>query len=174
MGGPIYFVPLGDFPANEPRQMETLYERRHGLKVRLLSRLPLPSSALDQERGRNTVRFLELTQPEALREFERAGVNLRRGQYGAEGLIAWLEAGHPSQARQADAVMIGFTNRDMYREVQPNVSFYFASRSPETRSAVISTARMRLLGGVENRRLYESRLHKMTTKQIGVLYYGLR
>ncbi len=171
LGGPVYFVPLGDFPLNTLRQLASEYRRKYGLKVRLLAALPLPKSALDRERNRELVKLLKKLNPPTLEQMKRAGVDLEQGSYRAEELITFMQTGHPEHAVESNAVMIGFTNRDIYRVAAPNTAFYFASRSPETRTAVVSSARMKLLGGMQSRRLFESRLRKMTTKQIGLLYY---
>ena len=91
-----------------------------------------------------------------------------RSQLGAEALLRAI-ASSDLAARDPDAVIIGLTKVDMYIEWS-DWRYAYALRSEGTH-AVISTARFNAGRADEARQM--QRLRKMTTKNLGFLYYGL-
>ncbi len=103
-------------------------------------------------------------------QLDASVMNADRRQAVAEALIALMRRGHPQTASDLQAIMIGFTEEDMYIQ-RYNWRFAFTFRQ-ENRFAVVSTGRMSL-GAVGNSELAEIRLRKMATKNIGLLYFRL-
>ncbi|HVG31186.1 MAG TPA: hypothetical protein VM864_15865 [Pyrinomonadaceae bacterium] len=100
---------------------------------------------------------------------DASAVNSRRQQLTAEEVVALMKGAHPELVADPQAILIGLTDDDMYIE-QYDWQFTFSWRQ-EGRYAVVSDARMTL--GRAGEGLSESRLRKMVTKNIGVLYYRL-
>jgi predicted Zn-dependent protease len=83
---------------------------------------------------------------------------------------------HPTLAKNPRTRVIGITPYDMYMEaMREQWAFTFSLRSADQRLAVISYARMdpANLGDVPDTTLLRSRLRKMVTKNIGIMYFGL-
>ena len=145
-GGPIYFVPLG---TPDPPGLESLaahLSRRYGLDIRILDPLTLDESVVDN----------------------------RRRQLIAEPLIDLMKRGYPAEAADSTAVLVGITTHDLYIAGYTTWRFAFSLRQ-EDRFAVVSTARMdnANLGKPSDPRLLETRLRKMVTKNLGIMYFGL-
>jgi predicted Zn-dependent protease len=85
-----------------------------------------------------------------------------------------VRAGVPEYTSDPRAILIGFTSDDIYPTSQ-NWKFAFGWRLGSSHAAVVSTARMSLhyIGQPMDLNLSETRLRKMVTKDIGILYYGL-
>lgn len=97
-----------------------------------------------------------------------SAVNSERQQLIAESAIELIKAANPDLVKDPEALLIGLTSEDMYIS-QYNWQFTFSWRQ-EGRYAVVSDARMSIGSrGVPP----TSRLRKMVTKNIGVLYYRL-
>jgi predicted Zn-dependent protease len=96
-------------------------------------------------------------------------VNPERQQLTAEEVVALMKGAHPELVADPHAILIGLTDEDMYID-QYDWLFTYSWRQ-EGRYAVVSDARMTL--GRASEALSESRLRKMVTKNIGVLYYRL-
>jgi predicted Zn-dependent protease len=94
-----------------------------------------------------------------------------RGQVVAEDLLALMRDRHSGRT-QAGPV-IGITAGDMYIRGHPSWQFAFSWR--DRPYAVVSYARMdpRRLGEMAGRERLFRRLRKMTTRNIGVLAYGI-
>ena len=92
-----------------------------------------------------------------------------RGQIMAEALV---EALRTTTIAGADprAVLIGLTDEDLFFAGRPEWRYTFGVRSAGT-LAVVSSSRMATLGS--SAELEGSRLRKMVTKDLGLLYYGL-
>ena len=145
-GGPIYFVPLG---APDPPFLDSLaahLAQRYQLRVVKLAGLPLDESVVDDQRR----------------------------QLIAEALIALMRRAYPREAEDGSAVLVGITAHDLYIAGHATWRWAFSLRADE-RFAVVSTARMddAAWGGASNPRRLETRLRKMVTKNLGVLYFGL-
>jgi predicted Zn-dependent protease len=100
-----------------------------------------------------------------------------RKQYVAELLLAQIKREHPDLAASPDAVVIGFTDADMY-SVQNFWQFNNTQRNRQDRTGVISSAHLQ--GTIEERRTEKSagprlqqRLRRMLLKDVAVLYWKL-
>jgi predicted Zn-dependent protease len=96
-----------------------------------------------------------------------------RGQLIGEELIQRMKIALPEQAQDRTVMLMGFTRGDMYIR-QEEWRFAFANRE-DGRFAAISTARMDPVsfGLSPNDGVLVRRLLKMTSKQIGLYFYGL-
>lgn len=93
-----------------------------------------------------------------------------RGQLAAEDLIGLLRATY-SEAADPNRVVIGVLEPDMYVRGIPEWHWAFSNRA-QGHLAVVSTARMNAWGLFGEGR-EATRLRKMVTRNIGVLYFGL-
>jgi predicted Zn-dependent protease len=145
-GSRIYFVPLGDFSPAQLDSMVQFYRQRYGLDISVLKTVPLDDSARDSSRQ----------------------------QVIAEKLLANLRRAAPNLANDGKAVLIGFTSEDIYPASQ-NWPFCFSWRDANAHTAVVSTARLNLHrdSAPFAADISATRLRKVLTKDIGVLYYGL-
>ena len=98
-----------------------------------------------------------------------AAINFARNQLIAEEAVALMKDANLELVNDPEAILIGLTNVDMYI-AKYNWQFTFSWRQ-EGRYAVVSDARMHL--GSPRHEKVESRLRKMVTKNIGILYYRL-
>ncbi|HVF66964.1 MAG TPA: hypothetical protein VM914_04850 [Pyrinomonadaceae bacterium] len=141
--GNIYFLPLGDFSPAKAEALAAYYRDKYGIEVETLPAVPLNPSA----------------------------VNSERRQLIAEAVIELIKAAAPDLVKDPRVILIGLTSEDMYIS-QYSWQFTFSWRH-EGRYAVVSDARMSIglrgapAGGAM------TRLRKMVTKNIGVLYYRL-
>lgn len=100
---------------------------------------------------------------------EASAFNTERQQLIAEEIVALMKRARPELVADPDAILIGLTGEDMYID-HYDWQFTFSWRQ-QGRYAVVSDARMS--PGRASEELSESRLRKMTTKNIGILYYRL-
>ncbi|HEU4388358.1 MAG TPA: hypothetical protein VFV34_11215 [Blastocatellia bacterium] len=97
-------------------------------------------------------------------------MNYERQQLIAEAAVTLMQRAYSSISGSPDAIMIGLTKEDMYIS---EVSWQFAfSYRQEGRFAVVSSARMALDTAALDGRA-QTRLRKMVTKNVGILYYRL-
>jgi predicted Zn-dependent protease len=145
-GSKIYFVPIGDFPAKQIQPLVQYYREKYNLEIAVLNSIPVDPATRDEPRG----------------------------QLMAENLVASVRRGAPEYATDPKAILIGFTSEDIYPTSQ-HWRFAFGWRTANARAAVVSTARMSLpyTGESVGVNVPETRLRKMVTKDIGILYYGL-
>jgi predicted Zn-dependent protease len=68
--------------------------------------------------------------------------------------------------------VIAVTSEDLYVRSRPDWGWAFGLRD-DGHLAVVSTARMEAAPGLVGDRLEDTRLRKMVTKDIGVLFFGL-
>lgn len=154
--GTLYFVPIGEFPANQYAAVTAHYAGAWHLPVRRLPPLPLDDSLWDRTRN----------------------------QLAAERVITKMQREYAGPAADPDAVLIGLTAQDMYRE-QSSWRYAFSHRDG-SRYAVVSSARMHpqslplhlphgslFAWDLRDDELALCRLTKMVGKNIGVLYYRL-
>lgn len=145
-GRRICFIPLAEFPAAEIVELAAYYRRKFKLENEILPSISIPENAIDY----------------------------RRRQLVAETLVAGLHHARPELARDSGAIVIGFTDRDIY-PLGEDWRFAFGWRDGNADVAVVSTARMDLhyRGEPPEEARLEVRLRKIVTKDIGILYYGL-
>ena len=141
--GTVYFVPLGDFPPDVVESLIPHYRDKYGLDIKTAPAVPLAAEA----------------------------INPRRRQLIAEAAVDLMKQAHPELANDPKAILIGLTNVDMYI-ARYDWQFTFSWRG-EGKYAVVSNARMSLGSTVLPAEKVESRLRKMVTKNIGILYYRL-
>jgi predicted Zn-dependent protease len=143
--GKLYFVPLGDFPAGSVEDLVSYYRDKYGLTIETLPSVPLPPAATNPERE----------------------------QLIAEVAVETMRQANSKLSNDPQAILIGLTTQDMYI-AQYDWRFSFSWREQQ-KFAVVSAARMNL--PLRRRPVSEdeiqTRLRKMVTKNIGVLYYHL-
>lgn len=139
----IYFISLGDVPPQSIEYLTEHYKDRFGVTIKTLP-------ALDLHEG--------LVSP-------------NRNQIAAEALIALMREKYPSVVNDLNTVVIGLTPADIYIRSY-DWDFAFNLRM-ENRLAVVSMARMDPVnfGLPANEVLLNTRLRKMVTKNLGVLYF---
>jgi predicted Zn-dependent protease len=144
-GQKIYFVAIGEMRSVRLDALQVYYKQRYDLSVEILPPIGLEPVVMDE----------------------------RRRQLIAEELINLMKRRYPEHARSPQSILIGITEGDMYiREV--DWRFAFAYRQSE-RFAVVSSARMDPVnfGFLPEEELLQTRLRKMLSKNIGILYYKL-
>jgi predicted Zn-dependent protease len=144
-GQQIYFVGIGRMESVRLDALQAYYKQRYDLAIEILPPV----------------------------DFEPVVVDQRRRQLIAEELIGLMKRRYPEHARNPQAILIGITEGDMYiREF--TWQFAFAFRESE-RFAVVSSARMDPVnfGYLPDDELRETRLRKILTKSVGIMYYKL-
>jgi len=109
---------------------------------------------------------IELADPMAL---PAGAFDQERGQIRAEALVDALRMS-PIAGSDPRAVIIGLTDEDLFFAGRPEWRYTFGVRSAGT-LAVVSSSRMATWRS--SAELERSRLRKMVTKDLGLLYYGL-
>ena len=139
----IYFISLGNVPPETIEQLTEHYKARFGVEIKTL-----PAIRLD-----------------------RTLVSSHRKQIDAAVLIGLMREKYPNVANDLNAIVIGLTPADIYISSY-DWDFAFNFRQ-ENRLAVVSMARMDPVnfGQPANEELLNTRLRKMVTKNIGVLYF---
>ena len=142
----VHLVPLGEVFSVSYDALLSHYRDRFGLALAVLPAVPLTLEQID----------------------------LGRSQFVAEALIARMRAAYPDLDQDPAALLIGLTEHDMYLEHRPEWRFGFALRLG-SRFAVISSARMDDFnrGGEPEPALLHTRLRKMITRTLGLMYFGL-
>jgi predicted Zn-dependent protease len=137
----IILVPLGDFPESKVQALVKYYRDKFNLNVKTVPPLAIKPSAFDK----------------------------RRKQLIAEQALEDMQWGYPRLSGDPRAVMIGLTNVDMFiRKYDWRFTFSWRQYG---RFAVVSDARMSLGSPRPSQDKIESRLRKMVTKDIGIMYY---
>jgi predicted Zn-dependent protease len=145
-GSSIYFVPIGDFPRERLEPLIQYYRQKYNLEIAVVNSIPVDPATRDDARR----------------------------QLMAERLVASVRNAVPEHTYNPKEILIGFTSEDIYPTSQ-NWQFAFGWRQTSLGAAVVSTARMSLHYAEEpsDDNFAETRLRKMVTKDIGILYYGL-
>jgi len=140
----IYLVPVGHFSSALVSELADYYKQKFHLRVSLLPAIELEDRVVDDNRR----------------------------QAIAEELIEVIKPKYQHLVTNSKAIVIGLTSTDMYiRAVRWQFAFSFRKYG---RFAVVSSARMDPvnLGERTDDTLLRSRLRKMVTKNIGILYFG--
>jgi predicted Zn-dependent protease len=140
----IYLVPVGRFSSALVSELADYYKQKFNLRVSLLPAIELEARAIDENRR----------------------------QVIAEELIEVIKQKHEHLAANSRAIIIGLTSNDMYiRGVNWQFAFSFREYGKFT---VVSCARMDPvnLGQGPDDNVLRSRLRKMVTKNVGILYFG--
>lgn len=144
-GSKIYFIPIGNFPAQGLDSLVEYYRQKYGLDINVVRSIPLDESTRDSARQ----------------------------QIIAEKLVSSLNHSFSKLASDPKAILIGFTSEDIY-PASRNWQFAFGWRQASSRTAVVSTARLNLRSDAAFASdIAATRLRKLVTKDIGLLYYGL-
>jgi predicted Zn-dependent protease len=145
-GSKIYFIPVGDFPVEQLEPLVHFYRQKYNLDIAILQSVPIDPTTRDKSRH----------------------------QLMAEKLADSVRAAVPEYANDPKAILIGFTSEDMY-QVSQNWEFAFGWRWSTVGVAVVSTARLNLtyVGQPSDPNFPATRLRKIVTKDVGILYYGL-
>ncbi len=145
-GRTIYFIPIGDFPRDQFDPLVHYYRQKYGLDIAVLKSVPVDPATRDTSRQ----------------------------QLMAEHLAASVHSAFPEYAGDPKAILIGVTSEDVY-PVSKGWKFAFGWRDGANRTAVVSTARLSLPNTADSSDpdVPGTRLRKIVTKDIGVLYYGL-
>lgn len=141
----VYLVPLGAFPSERLTELVAYYKARLGLAIQTLPPLSL----------------------------ERAALDYGRQQLIAEECVAALKRRLPALGGDPRAIIIGLTTYDLYIRAY-TWQWAFAFRQ-DNRLAVVSIARMDPAnwGEAANADQLRTRLRKMVSKNLGLMYYGL-
>jgi predicted Zn-dependent protease len=142
----IYFVPIGEVRSLRLADLVAYYKQRYDLAIRTLTPIG----------------------------FEPVVVDERRRQLIAEELVELMKRRYPEHARSPQAILIGITEGDMHIRQFINWEFALAFRESK-RFAVVSSAHMDPVnfGYLPDDELLQTRLRKMITRNIGILYYKL-
>ena len=143
--GRLYLVPLGGFSDATVKDLASYYRSKYGLSVGTLPNVDLTPTAINPERQ----------------------------QLIAEEAVEIMKQANPDLSNDPQAIMIGLTFEDMYI-AQKDWRFSFSWRE-QGKYAVVSTGRMDLPLAYQSvsEDLIRTRLRKMVTKNVGVLYYHL-
>ena len=138
-------MPLGDFPSDVAGDLASFYRKKYRLEVETLPSAPLSQAAMNPERG----------------------------QLIAEQAVEIMKQANPDLNNDPRAILIGLTKEDMYiAKYDWRFSFSFRAQG---KYAVVSTGRMHLPNGGREvtTELVLTRMRKMVTKNVGILYYHL-
>jgi len=143
--GIIYLIPLGDFPANQAEDLAVHLRSKYNIDVRTLPKVELLPVAVNEERE----------------------------QLIAEQLVSLMKQARPELIDDPKAFLIGLTDEDMYIG-HKDWQFAFNWRE-KGKYAVVSSGRMNLgtLWKTASDELVKTRMRKMVTKNVGLLYYNL-
>lgn len=140
----ICFVPIEDFPVSRLESLARYYRTKFNVEIAITKSVAIEPTLRD----------------------------LSRQQVKAEALASSLRGALPEYDR--NTILIGVTSEDMY-PVSQNWRFAFGWRTGAENSAVVSTARLALTydGMPADADISTTRLRKIVTKDIGILYFGL-
>jgi predicted Zn-dependent protease len=141
----IIFIPIGNFPTTSLQKVANYYEQTLGVHIDITPPIPIDESMIDRTREQLT----------------------------GEELINQMRLHFPVQTENQRVMMMGFVRGDMYIR-HKDWRFAFAYRE-NGRFAAVSTARMdpESFGLPPNDAVLVHRLIKITSKQIGLYFYGL-
>lgn len=146
-GRRVCLVPLGRVSVLLVEHLVSYYQDEYGLPVTVLPPQPVPQRL----------------------------INAQRGQADADPLIEYMGSLFPGAYSDPDAVLIGLTPIDVY-DHNSHVRYYLSfRRNFYNPKAVISTFRMdpAIYAEPPDEEVFQSRVRKMFTKYLGLLYYGL-
>ena len=144
----LCLVAIGDVPVDMTDRLVSYVQTRFHVPIRTLPALKFDGQMLDRHRS----------------------------QVVADELIRAVRVQHAAVVKNPRTRVIAITPFDMYMlAMRDQWTFTFSLRSRDQRVAVVSYARMdpANLRGVPDATLFESRLRKMISKNIGLIYYGL-
>ena len=140
----VYVLPIGEFPKEVAMELLAYFREKMDLNIKILPQFSIEDGVR----------------------------NHKRGQLIVEDLIEGMKRHHPGISNNPEKILIGLTLKDIYpRTTSWGYAFGFHM---DNQFAVISTARMDSVfwNKPPNEDLLDIRLRKMTTRYIGILYYG--
>ena len=140
----VYFVPLGLDEGESLDWAPAYYKARLGVDVVVLPPVPFDPKLMDPERN----------------------------QMNADKCFGFMRQQHPEIAGDPSSLLIAVTSTDLYI---PALGWSYAENSRrDSRYAIISSARLHPpLLGLWNPEWLNSRVQKLMTKNIGILYFDL-
>ena len=141
----VYLVPIALDPTLSLDWAPEYYKQKFGIEVTVLQPLPQDPKVS----------------------------NPARRQFNAESCVDFVQERYPELARDPSAILIGITSHDIYI---PALDWSYAQNMrSEGRFAVVSSARLHppFLLEKTNPEWFTSRLQKLLTKNIAMLYFGL-
>ncbi len=141
----VYLVPIGLGEGESLDWAPSYYKTKLGIDLEILPPLPLDPELIDPVRN----------------------------QLNANRVVDYLQKIHPELARDPFAIVMGVTSNDMYI---PGFGWSYAENlRTEGRYAIVSSARLHppALLGEWNPEWLTSRLQKLLTKNLVMLYFGL-
>ncbi len=140
----VYFVPIGLDDGETLDWAPAYYRARLGIDVAVLPPLPLDPKLVDPERN----------------------------QLNSDKCFDFMKQQHPEIARDPSSLLIAVTSADLY--IPDLESSYVENSRRDSRYAIISSARLQpSLLGLWNPEWLNSRVQKLLTKNIGLLYFDL-
>ena len=140
----VALVPFGSVSKKTLQGLASGFEKAYGIEVTVLQAADVPEAARDPERD----------------------------QLIPEEVIKALRYDFPDVTANRAAVLIGVVDEDLYLRRRPEWAWAFGLRSLG-RFAVVSTARMDAPNGTASAKTQGTRLRKMVTKYIGLMYFDL-
>ena len=143
--GQLYLVPVGQIKTLNLQELISYYNHALGLKIELLSPIPLEQSVRDEQRM----------------------------QLIAEEVINLMRRRLPKLANDPSAILLGITEEDMY--IRGYDWDFAVNWRRQSRFGVVSAYRLRpgLSGIFDNQGLLATRVRKLVSKNIGILVYRL-
>ena len=141
----VYLVPIGFTDADSLQWAPAYYKSKFGITLTVLPSVPMDPKLID----------------------------LSRGQLNASKCVDFLLEKYPEHARNPFSLLIGVTSSDMYI---PDLNWAYAQNMrSDGRFAVISSARLHppFPLAMWNPEWLTSRLQKLLTKNLGLLYFDL-
>ena len=141
----VYLIPVGLAARESLGWAPAYYKAKFGIDVEVLASAALPPSLVDPQRH----------------------------QLDASKFLDFVKRTHPELARDPFAILIGVTSHDMFI---PDFDWNYAENwRPGGRFAIVSSARLHPSALLDewNPEWLNSRLQKMLTKNIVMLYYSL-
>ncbi len=145
--GHIVFIPIGSISNSKLRELADYFQHKYAIKIETKSNMQIPANAYDPNRK----------------------------QLIAEEIATSLIDTYRKPNNESSTILIGITSRDMYIRGM-DWRYAFGYRDTNRNVAVLSNARMNdaFFGGPKTSKASQrSRLRKMTSKYIGLLYYRL-
>ena len=143
----VCLVPLGQVSPSLVHHLVEYYENEYSLAITVLTPSAVPAELIDPDRG----------------------------QIDVQDLMDYMATLFRAASSDPNVVLVGLTPVDMYDRTS-HYRFLFGARDTEvTPRAVVSTARLTLkvFGIGEGEGIRRSRVRKLITKNLGLLYYGL-
>ncbi len=146
-GRRVCLLPLGQVDAELMRGLVDYYRKRYGLPISAIQPTFVPTDLLDHKRGQ-------------LRAWELMDYSRLRAAHSFFG---------------PEVILIGITPVDIFNEYGHYSWVFGVKTAPEEPLAVISTFRMKpeIYGDPPDDELFQTRVRKMVSRYIGVLYYEL-